>query len=136
MSPRAAKRFVPRRAAARREDGRPHARRERAARARLRSNGHAAGRAHGPWSRRLADALGLAFIAALLLDLLHPSLLLLPTITAGGDTPCHYPTAVWLKDQLLPQLRLHGWYPGTYLGQPLLLTYFPLPFVLMAALSP
>ncbi len=90
----------------------------------------------GPGRRRLADALGLAFIAALLLDLLHPSLLLLPTITAGGDTPCHYPTAVWLKDQLLPQLRLHGWYPGTYLGQPLLLTYFPLPFVLMAALSP
>jgi hypothetical protein len=90
----------------------------------------------GPARRRLADVLGLAFIFAVLLDLLHPSLLFLPTITAGGDTPCHYPTAVWLKDQLLPQLRLHGWYPGTYLGQPLLLTYFPLPFVLMAALAP
>jgi hypothetical protein len=92
--------------------------------------------ASSPGRRRLADALGLAFIAAVLVDLLHPSLLLLPTITAGGDTPCHYPTAVWLKDQLLPQLRLHGWYPGTYLGQPLLLTYFPLPFLVMAALAP
>jgi hypothetical protein len=89
-----------------------------------------------PVRQRLADAFGLAFILAVLLDLLPPSLLLLPTIAAGGDTPCHYPTAVWLKDHLLPQLRLHGWYPGTYLGQPLLLTYFPLPFVLMAALSP
>ncbi len=89
-----------------------------------------------PGRKRLADALGLALIVAVLLDLLHPSLLLLPTITAGGDTPCHYPTAVWVKDHLLPQLRLHGWYPGSYLGQPLLLYYFPLPFVLMAALAP
>ncbi len=86
--------------------------------------------------QRLADALGLAFILAVLLDLLRPSLLLLPTITAGGDTPSHYPTAVWFQQQLLPQLRLEGWYPGTYLGQPLLLYYFPLPFALMAALAP
>ncbi len=86
--------------------------------------------------RRFADALGLSIILAVLLDLLRPSLLLLPTITAGGDTPCHYPTAVWFQEHLLPQLRLHGWYPGTYLGQPLLLYYFPLPFVVMAALAP
>ncbi len=89
-----------------------------------------------PWRRQLTDALGLVVILSVLLDLLSPSLLLLPTITAGGDTPCHYPTAVWLKDQLLPHLRLHGWYPGTYLGQPLLLYYFPLPFLVMAALAP
>jgi hypothetical protein len=84
----------------------------------------------------MADVLGLLLILWTLLDLLPPSLLLLPTITAGGDTPCHYPTAVWFRQHLLPQLRLHGWYPGAYLGQPLLLYYFPLPFVLMAALAP
>ncbi|HVO11419.1 MAG TPA: 6-pyruvoyl-tetrahydropterin synthase-related protein [Vicinamibacteria bacterium] len=84
----------------------------------------------------LADAAGLALILLVLLDLLHPSLLLLPTITAGGDTPCHYPTAVWFREHLLPRLRLHGWYPGAYLGQPLLLYYFPFPFLLMAALAP
>ena len=94
-----------------------------------------------PWtvSRRralLADCVGLAAILLLLLDYLNPSLLFLPTITAGGDTPCHYPTAVWLHEQLLPRLRLHGWYPGAYLGQPLLLYYFPLPFLLMSALAP
>jgi 6-pyruvoyl-tetrahydropterin synthase related domain len=85
---------------------------------------------------RLADAFGLAAILLVLLDLLPPALLLLPTITAGGDTPCHYPTAVWFAERLLPHLRLHGWYPGAYLGQPLLLYYFPLPFVVMAALAP
>src|SRR5262245_16547683 len=89
-----------------------------------------------PRRQALADALGLGAILLVLLDLLRPSLLLLPTITAGGDTPCHYPTAVWFYERLLPQLRLHGWYPGSYLGHPLLLYYFPLPFLLMSALAP
>jgi hypothetical protein len=86
--------------------------------------------------RHAADAVGLGAILLVLLDLLRPSLLLLPTITAGGDTPCHYPTAVWFHEHLLPQLRLHGWYPGASLGHPLLLYYFPFPFVLMSALAP
>jgi hypothetical protein len=92
----------------------------------------------GPGSirRGVADALGLGAILLVLLDLLRPSLLLLPTIAAGGDTPCHYPTAVWLHEHLLPALRLHGWYPGASLGHPLLLYYFPFPFVLMSALAP
>lgn len=88
-------------------------------------------------ARRLAAcAVGLGAILLVLLDLLRPSLLFLPTLTAGGDTPCHYPTAVWFHERLLPQLRLHGWYPGASLGHPLLLYYFPLPFVLMSALAP
>lgn len=85
--------------------------------------------------RWIADALGLAVVLLVLADLVRPSLLLLPTIAAGGDTPCHYPTAVWFREQLLPRLRLHGWYPGAYLGQPLLLYYFPFPFLLMSALA-
>ncbi len=88
-----------------------------------------------PRRQQLADVVGLLVVVAVRLDLLRPSLLLLPTIAAGGDTPCHYPTAVWLKERLLPQLRLHGWYPGNYLGQPLLLYYFPFPFLLMAGLA-
>jgi hypothetical protein len=85
--------------------------------------------------RLLIDALGLTVILLALADLLRPSLLLLPTITAGGDTPCHYPAAAWFQERLLPSLRLHGWYPGAYLGHPLLLYYFPLPFVLISGLS-
>jgi hypothetical protein len=90
----------------------------------------------GPRRERLADGIGLLLLYGLLLDYLRPSLLLLPTITAGGDTPCHYPTAAWLVNELLPKGRLHGWYPGAYLGHPLLLYYFPLPFLVMAALAP
>jgi hypothetical protein len=90
----------------------------------------------GTTRRRVADAAGLVAILLVLLDLLRPSLLLLPTIAAGGDTPCHYPTAVWFHERLLPHLRLHGWYPGASVGHPLLLYYFPFPFVLMSALAP
>jgi hypothetical protein len=89
-----------------------------------------------PARQRLVDGLGLGLILLVLLDLLRPGLLLLPTITAGGDTPCHYPTAVWFHDQLQARLRLHGWYPGASLGHPLLLYYFPFPFVVMSALTP
>ncbi len=82
------------------------------------------------------DALALLALMLALCDYVRPSLLALPTLGAGGDTPCHYPTHVFFHDYLLPRLRLHGWYAGAYLGQPLLLYYFPLPFLLMAALAP
>jgi hypothetical protein len=84
----------------------------------------------------LTDAAGLLAILLALADYLRPSLLLLPTFAAGGDTPCHYPTAAWFVERLLPQGRLHGWYPGAYLGHPLQLYYFPFPFLVMAALVP
>jgi hypothetical protein len=84
----------------------------------------------------LVDILGLLALLGLLLDYLRPAVLLLPTIAAGGDTPCHYPTAAWFHERLLPGLRFHGWYPGAYLGHPLLLYYFPLPFLVISALTP
>ena len=84
----------------------------------------------------LVDVLGLAILTFALLDYFPPSLLLLPTIAAGGDTPCHYPTLVHFYEHLLPELRLHGWHPGAYLGHPLLLYYFPLPFLVMSAVAP
>src|SRR6185295_9471689 len=89
------------------------------------------------WLRPLlVDLLGLAAIFFVLLDYLKPSLLLLPTVAAGGDTQCHFPTLAYFRDTLLPQLRFHGWYPGAYLGHPLLLYYFPLAFLVMSALAP
>src|SRR5512145_1247584 len=84
----------------------------------------------------MVDAAGLAAMMLVLLDYLRPTLLFLPTITAGGDTPCHYPTLVALCRDFLPAGRLHGWYPGSYLGHPLLLYYFPFPFLVMSALAP
>jgi len=84
----------------------------------------------------MIDATGLAAIALFLLDTVRPELLFLPTITAGGDTPSHYPTLVALYERFLPRYRLHGWDPGGYLGYPLLLYYFPLPYVVMAVFAP
>jgi len=84
----------------------------------------------------VVDLVGLSVLLLVLLDYLRPALLFLPTVTAGGDTPCHYPTLVYLHDTLLPRLRLQGWYPGAYLGHPLLLYYFPLAFLVMSALAP
>ncbi len=84
----------------------------------------------------LADAAGLAVLMLALADVVRPALLFLPTISAGGDMPCHYPSAAWFVERLVPHGRLHGWYPGAYLGQPLLLYYFPLPFLVMAAFAP
>ena len=83
----------------------------------------------------MVDVLGLAALILILLDYLRPSLLLLPTVTAGGDTPCHVPTAQFFC-QILSEGRFHGWYPGAYLGHPLMLYYVPLPFLAMAALAP
>jgi 6-pyruvoyl-tetrahydropterin synthase related domain len=85
---------------------------------------------------RICDLLGLLAIALVLADYIRPALLAAPTIAAGGDTPSHYATFVWFHDHLLPALRLHGWYPGAFMGHPLLLYYFPLPFLLMSALAP
>src|SRR5258705_3568916 len=90
----------------------------------------------GRFRALLVDVAGLASILFLLVDYLKPSLLLLPPVAAGGDTPCHFPTLAFFRDTLLPRLRFHGWYPGAYLGHPLLLYYFPLAFLIMAALSP
>ena len=89
------------------------------------------------WKRALAcDVLGLAVLLLSLLDYFRPGLLLLPTIAAGGDTPCHFPTAVFFHEHLLPHLRHHGWFPGAYMGHPLLLYYFPLPFLFMSGVAP
>src|SRR3954466_6020746 len=82
------------------------------------------------------DVVGLGAILFVLVDYLKPGLLLLPTVAAGGDTPCHVPTLAYFYDKLLPRLRFQGWYPGAYLGHPLLLYYFPLAFLAMSALVP
>src|SRR5260221_3386435 len=59
----------------------------------------------------LVDGLGLLAILLVLLDYLRPALLLLPTVTAGGDTPCHVPTAAWLdgrSEEHTSELQSHS----------------------------
>ena len=76
-----------------------------------------------------------ALIYAFILSFINPELIFEDTIPSGGDTASHWQTAVYLKDHLLPQGRITGWFPGNYAGFPLFQMYFPLPFVGMALLS-
>ena len=92
----------------------------------------------GAWNPLLfaaLDILLLSGILAFLLDYFSPSLLLTDSVPAGGDTPSHFYTVRYLADVLLPQGRLSGWCPGALAGFPILQYYFPLPFVLAAALG-
>jgi hypothetical protein len=61
--------------------------------------------------------------------------MLSPSTTAGGDTGAHIYVADYLRNHLLPIGRITGWSQGWYSGFPMLVFYFPLPFLLIAALS-
>jgi hypothetical protein len=81
------------------------------------------------------DAAAVGAASGFICALLPWSQILEPTTPAGGDTASHYYAAVYLRDALLPRGRVTGWCPGAFAGFPLFQLYFPLPFVLMAALS-
>ncbi|HEX8947416.1 MAG TPA: 6-pyruvoyl-tetrahydropterin synthase-related protein, partial [Dissulfurispiraceae bacterium] len=83
----------------------------------------------------LADVAVLAAIAGFLLTYFSPEYLLSANMTTGGDTASHYYTALYMKAYLLPRGRLSGWMPGNFAGYPILQFYFPLPFLVMSALS-
>jgi uncharacterized membrane protein len=83
----------------------------------------------------LIDLIVLIFIFLFLLSFFKPGLLLSATTTTGGDTASHYPTAVYLKEVLLPAGKILGWDQGNYAGYPIFYHYFPLSFILMALLN-
>ncbi len=87
------------------------------------------------WVERVSTLLALVLTYGLLFWYLKPSLLLTPTITAGGDTIAHYVAARYLRDYLLPHGKLVGWMRGNFAGYPLFLFYFPLAFLLIAGFS-
>lgn len=82
------------------------------------------------------DLLVLGALVAYVVLLLQPGHLLSPTIATGGDTGSHYLTAEVVVETLLPAWRLLSWMPGNLTGYPIFQLYFPLPFLLMAAVSP
>jgi hypothetical protein len=87
------------------------------------------------WVERASTLFALMLTYGALLWYLKPSLLLSPTITAGGDTISHYVAARYLRDYLLPNGKIVGWMPGNLAGFPIFLFYFPLAFLLIAGLS-
>lgn len=72
---------------------------------------------------------------AVLLLFFPPSLMLTPTITAGGDTPSHFIAAAAMQENLATPFSPITWLHGAYAGFPLFLHYFPLPFYLMALMA-
>jgi hypothetical protein len=89
--------------------------------------------------RWLHGGLTLATFAAIYLalaDVLHLDLIFRSTTASGGDMGSHHYVAAFLRTELLPHGRTAGWAPGWYAGIPMLTFYFPLPYVLIAVLSP
>jgi 6-pyruvoyl-tetrahydropterin synthase-like protein/tetratricopeptide repeat protein len=86
----------------------------------------------------LADAItALALLAvwALLFSYFRPSLLLLDTMTAGGDTPSFHHPIEHLRNVLLPAGYPQGWDPGNFGGYAPYRSYFLPPSLIVVALS-
>ncbi|HEV3401758.1 MAG TPA: 6-pyruvoyl-tetrahydropterin synthase-related protein [Acidimicrobiales bacterium] len=66
---------------------------------------------------------------------LQPSLLVADTTPSGGDMGAHVWGPDYLRHHLLPQGRITGWAPAWYAGFPAYFFYFPLPALLIVALS-
>jgi len=85
--------------------------------------------------RRALDLLVVAGAALFTFWQLHPQLLLAETTPAGGDMGAHVWAFAYLRDHLLPDLRLAGWTPDWYAGFPVFQFYMVVPFLAMVALN-
>lgn len=86
-------------------------------------------------ARRTIDVLVVAASALFVFWQLHPDLILAETTPAGGDMGAHVWAFAYLRDHLLPDLRLAGWTPDWYAGFPVFQFYMVLPFLAMVALN-
>lgn len=86
-------------------------------------------------SRRLLNAAALLLITLFVLSYFELSLVVLDTTLAGGDTLSQHGLAVYARDALFTRFQFSGWDYGNLAGYPALHYYFPLPFILSAALS-
>ncbi len=77
----------------------------------------------------------LAVIGWFLADHIPPALLCRDTAIAGGDTVAHTYLAAHMRESLFSHARILSWAGGWWCGFPAFQYYFPLPYVLMAALS-
>lgn len=90
---------------------------------------------NGRVSKYLPDLFVILLLAALPLGAVHPELLSSPNTAAGGDTASQIFYAKLLAEEILPQGRITAWVPEVFGGLPFLSYYFPLPFLVIAALS-
>ena len=85
--------------------------------------------------RRAVDALVVAGSALFVFVQLHPGLIIADTTPAGGDMGAHVWAFGYLRDVLLPDLRLSGWTPDWYAGFPAFHFYMVVPFLGMVVLN-
>ena len=102
----------------------------------MRPGGLTAARSRAVWVHRALTVATFAAIYLVLVRVLHVNLILSHTTAAGGDMGSHHYVAEFLREHLLPRGRVTGWAPGWFGGIPMLTFYFPLPYTLIAALSP
>ena len=86
-------------------------------------------------SESIVNATVLIFIFLFLISYFKPEYLLLESTISGGDTASQYYPAYFLKENILPKLKIVGWCPGWYAGIPMFQFYFPLLFVVSAIMS-
>jgi hypothetical protein len=86
-------------------------------------------------ARTVVDAAVVAACCVFVFSQLHPSLIFAATTPAGGDMGAHVWAPAYMRDHLLPKLRLSGWSPDWYAGFPALQFYFPLPMLLIVLLD-
>ncbi len=85
--------------------------------------------------RSLLPALVLLFAAAVVFVILEPRLLFTANTPAGGDMGAHVYAPAYLRDVLLPQLKVHGWSNDWFAGFPIFYFYFPLPSLVIVGLD-
>lgn len=87
------------------------------------------------WVERGVDAAVVAIVVIFVLAQLGPSNLLRDTTPAGGDMGGHVWGPAYLRDHLLPNLRLTGWTPDWYGGFPAFQFYMVVPALLIVLLD-
>ena len=95
--------------------------------------------ADGAARRRLIrngiDVAVVAMCVVFIIGPLHPDLLLTNSTPAGGDMGAHVWAPAFLRDELLPSLRLSGWTPDWYAGFPAFQFYMVVPSLMIVAVN-
>lgn len=83
-------------------------------------------------------ALDIAGLLAMLWLFVHyvPRSIFSNAAPTGGDIGSHFWPFKLLMEQGLPEFRIKMWNPGNLMGEPILVHYFPLPYLWMTLLTP
>jgi hypothetical protein len=85
--------------------------------------------------RRVVDAAVVVACGLFVFVVLHPAEILSSAVPAGGDMGAHVWGPAYLRDFLLPDLRLSGWTPDWYAGFPAYQFYMVVPSLLILAVD-